>query len=33
MVSVEKGNMEMVKILIDNGALPCVSRPYDVNIL
>jgi hypothetical protein len=32
MISVEKGNVKMCKFLIDNGALPSINTPYDVNI-
>jgi hypothetical protein len=32
MISVEIGNMEMCKLLIDNGALPSINSPDNVNI-
>jgi hypothetical protein len=32
MVSVDNGNVDMVKLLIDNGALPSINTPDDVNI-
>jgi hypothetical protein len=32
MKSVEKGNMEMFKLLIDNGALSSINTPDNVNI-
>jgi hypothetical protein len=30
MMSVEKGNVEMCKLLIDNGALPSINTPNNV---
>jgi ankyrin repeat protein len=33
MTSVDKGNMEICKLLMDNGALPSINTPDNVNIL
>ncbi len=33
MISVQNGNMEMCKLLIDNGALPSINTPNNVNII
>jgi hypothetical protein len=33
MMSVHYENMEMCKLLIDNGALPSINTPNNVNIL
>ncbi len=32
MWTVQNGNMEMCKLLINNGALPSINTPDDVNI-
>jgi hypothetical protein len=32
MISVQNGNLEMLKLLIDNGALPSINTPDNVNI-
>jgi hypothetical protein len=32
MASVENGNLEMCKLLINNGALPSINTPDKVNI-
>jgi hypothetical protein len=32
MTSVQKGNVEMCKLLIDNGALPSINTPDNVNL-
>jgi hypothetical protein len=32
MISVQNGNTEMFKFLIDNGALPSINTPNKVNI-
>jgi hypothetical protein len=31
MRSVQNGNMEMLKLLIDNGGLPSINTPNNVN--
>jgi hypothetical protein len=32
MISVQKGDVEMCKLLIDNGVLPFINTPNNVNI-
>jgi hypothetical protein len=32
MISVQNGNVEMCKLLMDNGALPFINTPDKVNI-